>query len=124
MKHESNERRLNTCKTLGSAMFPRKLVWSFLSLFFLLNITALYAQQENSVRGTVTDPSGTPMPGVTVVVKGTTNGTVTDTNGTYRLSNVSEEATIVFSFVGMRSNEIEYSNQSTLDMVMEEETIG
>lgn len=69
----------------------------------VLNKEILADFQQKSVSGTVTDNSGQPLPGVTVVVKGTTNGTVTSGDGTYTLSNISDGAVLQFSFVGMRT---------------------
>lgn len=81
-------------------------------------------QQSEQVDGKVTDSSGAPLPGVTVVVKGTTQGTVTDFDGRYTIGGLPANATLVFSFVGMRSQEVGVGNQSTINLVMEEETIG
>lgn len=81
-------------------------------------------QQQKSISGKVTDSSGFPLPGVSVVVKGTTNGTITDGNGTYSLSNVPENATVQFSFVGMKGQEIAVGGKSTINVSMEEDAIG
>jgi TonB-linked SusC/RagA family outer membrane protein len=81
-------------------------------------------QQDNTVTGKVTDNFGEPLPGVTVVVKGSTRGTITNSDGQYSLSNVSSDATLVFSFVGMRSQEIVVGNQSTINVVLAEDAIG
>lgn len=81
-------------------------------------------QQENKVTGTVKDASGLPLPGVTVVVKGTTQGTVTNADGEYSLANIPEDATLQFSFVGMRMQEVEVGSQTSINIEMEEETIG
>jgi TonB-linked SusC/RagA family outer membrane protein len=81
-------------------------------------------QQQRSVSGKVTDTSGGLLPGVTVVVKGTTIGTITSADGTYSLSNVSANATLVFSFVGMKTREVPVEGSGTVNVVMEEETIG
>ncbi len=80
--------------------------------------------QQRTVSGTVTDAGGQPLPGVTVVVKGTTKGTITDTDGNYSLSNVPEDATLIFSFVGMRTQEVVVSNQTTINITMEAGVIG
>ena len=82
------------------------------------------AQQPISLSGNVTESSGSPLPGVTVIVKGTTRGTVTDSNGNYFLSNVSGDGTLVFSFIGMRTQEIPISNSTKIDVVMEEDAVG
>jgi TonB-linked SusC/RagA family outer membrane protein len=81
-------------------------------------------QQQKSVTGKVTDTSGAVLPGVSVVVKGTTNGTVTDGNGRFAISNISEKATISFSFVGMKTQEVVVGNKTNLTVALEEETIG
>ena len=85
---------------------------------------SLPSQQEKEVTGRVTDSSGEPLPGVTVLVKGTTNGTITDFDGNYTISNVSSDGTLVFSFVGMQSQELVVGNQSTFNVVMEEAMVG
>jgi len=81
-------------------------------------------QQDKSVRGKVTDKGGQPLPGVSVVIKGTTQGTVTNTDGEYFLSNTPAGATLHFSFVGMKMQEIAVGSQTNINVVMEEETVG
>ncbi len=83
-----------------------------------------YNAQQREVTGTVTSVSGQPLPGVTVVVKGTTKGTVTDSDGEYTLTSIPENATLTFSFVGMKTQDVVVGNQTTIDVTMEEETIG
>ncbi len=80
--------------------------------------------QQATLSGLVTDRSGSPLPGVTVVVKGTTIGTITDVDGRYILATVPNGSVIVFSFVGMRSQEIAYQGQTTLSVEMQDQTIG
>lgn len=81
-------------------------------------------QQQKSISGKVTDPTGSGLPGVSVVVKGSTNGTITDANGNYSLANVPENATLQLSFVGMKAQEISVAGKSILNIVMEEDSIG
>jgi len=81
-------------------------------------------QQQRTVTGTVTDASGQPLPGVSIIIKGTTQGTVTGADGNYSLADVSSEATLVFSFVGMRTQEIVVGSQTKIDIRMEEDVIG
>ncbi|MGE4587850.1 MAG: carboxypeptidase-like regulatory domain-containing protein [Mangrovibacterium sp.] len=88
------------------------------------NSVQLFGQQTIRVFGIVTDYSGAPLPGVTVVVKGSTQGTITDAKGYYMLVDVAREASLVFSFVGMRTLEINVSGRSEVNVSMEEETIG
>lgn len=80
--------------------------------------------QQGGVSGVVTDDTGQPLPGVTVVVKGTTHGTVTDGDGNYSLTNIPENATLVFSFVGMLSQDIIVGNRNRVDVKMAYDTIG
>ncbi|MDP2889947.1 MAG: TonB-dependent receptor plug domain-containing protein, partial [Bacteroidota bacterium] len=81
-------------------------------------------QQQKSVSGKVTDSSGASLPGVSIVIKGTTNGTISDGNGNFSLSNIPENATLQFSFVGMKGQEIIVGNQSVINVTLAEETIG
>ncbi len=82
------------------------------------------SQQEKTVKGVVTDDDNQPLPGVTVFVKGTTNGTVTDINGEYVISNVPGDATLVYSFIGMQSVEFEVAGQTSINVVLESDVIG
>ncbi len=81
-------------------------------------------QQKDRVSGKVTDGQGMALPGVTVVVKGTTVGTITDASGQYTLTDVPVNSILQFSFVGMRTQEITFTRQGRINVTMEEETIG
>lgn len=81
-------------------------------------------QQQKSVTGKVTDSSGGPLPGVSVVVKGTTTGTITDFDGNYSLANVPINGMLVFSFVGMKSQEVVVGAKAKIDVQLAEETVG
>ncbi len=81
-------------------------------------------QQQKAVSGTITDENGEPLPGVTVIIKGTTQGTVTNYNGEYSMQNVEPGSTLVFSFVGMRSQEVIVGDQTKIDIVLEVDAIG
>jgi TonB-linked SusC/RagA family outer membrane protein len=80
--------------------------------------------QQKTISGKVTDTSGDPIPGVTVVIKGTSMGTTTDIDGQYNLPNVPVGSTLVFSFVGMKTQEIPLQGQSVINVKMAEETMG
>lgn len=82
------------------------------------------AGQQGILTGKVTDKAGNPLPGVTVVVKGTTVGTITDTNGHFLLANVPSGSVVLFSFVGMKPQEVAVTEESSITIVMEEETFG
>ncbi|WP_299895100.1 TonB-dependent receptor [uncultured Aquimarina sp.] len=78
--------------------------------------------QDGSISGTVTDGANMPLPGVTVLIKGTTNGTTTDFDGMYTINNVSADDMIVFSYLGMTTQEIIIGNQTKIDIVLIEES--
>ncbi|WP_245994862.1 TonB-dependent receptor [Mangrovibacterium diazotrophicum] len=89
-----------------------------------LNEETQSVQQQGDVRGTISSANGDPIPGATVVVKGTNNGTITDFDGKYTLTNVSPDAVLLVSFVGMQAQEVAVGGQSVVNVVLAEETIG
>lgn len=82
------------------------------------------SQKQKSVTGKVSDTSKVPLPGVSVVIKGTTVGTITDSDGNYSLSNVPENAILQYSFVGMKAQEIPVENKNSINVTLTEETVG
>ncbi|WP_244518646.1 SusC/RagA family TonB-linked outer membrane protein [Parapedobacter composti] len=78
----------------------------------------LTSVQDTEVRGTVTDTTGNPLPGVSVVIKGRTVGTATDVNGKYILD-VPDDAILVFTMVGFQTQEIAVNGKSVIDVVLE-----
>lgn len=86
-------------------------------LLFMVNISAVLFAQDITINGVVHESeTGETMPGVSVVVKGTTLGTITDVDGKYALSNVHEDAILVFSFVGMISQEDAVNGRTVIDV--------
>ncbi len=81
-------------------------------------------QNEKTVTGKVVDKSGGALPGVTVVVKGTTMGTITDGNGAFTIRRVPADAMLQFSFVGMKSQDVSVRNRTSVNVTMEDEAIG
>ena len=81
-------------------------------------------QQEKTVTGKVTDASGSPLTGVTVVIKGTSTGIISDADGKYTLKNVPANASLQFSFMGMKSQEVIVGNKTAINVVMNEEAFG
>ncbi|WP_163717762.1 SusC/RagA family TonB-linked outer membrane protein [Mangrovibacterium lignilyticum] len=82
------------------------------------------SQQSTDITGIVRDKTGLPIPGATVVLKGSTSGTITDMDGKYTLPGIPSDGTLVFSFVGMRLQEVPIQGRSKIDVTLEEETIG
>ncbi len=80
--------------------------------------------QTQTITGRVLSTDGEPIPGVTVVVLGTTNGTITSGDGTYSLSNIPNGASLQFSFVGMVSQKVVVTNQTTINITLLEDAIG
>lgn len=76
-------------------------------------------QQQQLIRGKVTDETGSPFPGVNVVIKGTTTGTVTATDGTYVLEVPSNAVTLIFSFVGYMPQEISIGQLTNIDVTLQ-----
>jgi len=81
-------------------------------------------QQAKKLTGTVKAEDGGPLPGVTVIVKGTTIGTVTDPDGNFSLDVSANAETLQFSFVGMAMQEIAIGDQTVFNIVLISETIG
>ena len=97
----------------------------FTVMFFILVMICSSAfAQSITITGNVTDEEGNPLPGVTVVVQGTTTGTVTDVDGNYSLANVREDRTLIFSFVGMVTRHIAIEGRTTINLQMEPEAVG
>jgi TonB-linked SusC/RagA family outer membrane protein len=113
-------------KILGSANFQYQIVDRYIIITdeTAKNVETALAEQAVKVTGKVTDSSGTPLPGVSVVVKGTTNGTITDANGKYSVGNVDENGVLQFSFVGMKMQEIKVDGKTIVDVILQEDAIG
>lgn len=91
-------------------------------LMLLATAIALPAlAQQSTVNGVVSDDAGIPLPGVTVIVAGTTTGTITDFNGHYTIS-TPDQAQLSFSFIGFESQTIAVAGQKTINITLSEET--
>lgn len=83
---------------------------------WLVMLTSVVLAQERPVSGKVTDETGTALPGVNVIVQGTSSGATTDVNGNYTLNVGSPTATLVFSFIGYVTQEVAIANRSTVNV--------
>ncbi|WP_162845342.1 SusC/RagA family TonB-linked outer membrane protein [Flavobacterium arcticum] len=91
----------------------------FLLLLLMLPLSVL---AQSTLTGNVSDSAtGQPIPGVNVIIEGTTNGTTTDIDGKYTLMGVAEGNRIAFSFIGFANQTIEYTGQATLNVVLQED---
>ena len=103
-------------------MRKRKLEKLFLILFLCIgNILCVSAQSERKITGRVMDANGELLIGVNVLEEGTTNGTVTDINGTYTIVLTSRNPVLIFTYVGFKENLIEVGNRKIVDVSMEED---
>lgn len=82
------------------------------------------SQDQKSVTGVVTDEAGLPLPGVSVVVKGTTIGTITDLDGRFILSKVSDNAVLQFSFIGMKIQEQAVAGKASFNVTMQADNLS
>ena len=90
---------------------------------FLLSMICMFAfSQGKQVQGVVKDATGEPIIGANVLVKGTTNGVITDFDGNYSLTNVNSQDIIVFSYIGYTSQEIKVGSQTTINVTLKEDT--
>jgi len=80
--------------------------------------------QTRTITGRIIDIYGDPLPGVTIVIKGTTQGTVTNFDGFYSLSGVTDETVLVISFIGMLTEEVKVGNQSRIDISLNYDLLG
>jgi len=98
-----------------------------ISQLLLLGMLVLFASStiaQIKVKGVVKSASGEALPGVSIVVKGTTTGVVSDFDGKYNLTVPDGKSVLVFSFVGMQNQEIAINGKTTIDVILAEATIG
>jgi TonB-dependent starch-binding outer membrane protein SusC len=89
-----------------------------LMLLLAIVIVSSAAQAQTLIKGKVSDETGAAMPGVNIILKGTTNGATTDGRGEYTLNTDASDAVLVFSFIGYMTQEIPVNNRSTIDVDM------
>lgn len=87
-------------------------------LLILFTVLSLFAQAQSQVKGKVVDEGGMPLPGVNVLIKGSSQGTVTDASGAFTLANINNNETLVISFIGYATQEVIYTGQTELTVQM------
>ncbi len=95
----------------------------FMMCFFFVAVS-LGAYAQKTVTGIVKDDGGVPLPGVSVIIKGTTIGTATGLDGDFSLSNVTDETVLQFSFIGFEPQEMAVENHASLDVTLIPSSIG
>ena len=93
----------------------------WLCLLCMIAISTQSAFAQNKVKGTVSDENGEPLIGVNILIKGTTNGTITDINGTYEI-NASSDATLLFTYIGYTDKEVQVKKQSVINVIMKDDS--
>lgn len=119
---ELKKRSANVLVLLDQVLPPNGLHYDFENDYIIISQRAILSSQQTKKRitGTVIDDLGDPIPGVTVIEKGISNGTSTDIDGHFTLS-VSENAVLQFSYVGYIPQEIAIGNQTTLNVRLMED---
>ncbi|MCW3785572.1 SusC/RagA family TonB-linked outer membrane protein [Plebeiibacterium sediminum] len=106
-------------------MKKRSLHWKEImtTLFFFLSIHFVAMAQNVTVQGTVSDVKGEPLPGVSIILEGTTQGTITNFDGKYSIE-VPSDAQLTFQFIGFNSQVIAVNGQTTINVTLEEDVVG
>lgn len=105
----------------------KKKVWLRKALFLIVSLALFFPMmaQTITVKGVVKESmTGEPIIGANVAVKGTTNGTISDISGMYQISNVSSNAVLIVSYIGYKTAEIPVNGKNTINVSLEEESIG
>jgi hypothetical protein len=76
------------------------------------------AQQRKKITGTITEENGKPLPGATIMIEGTTVGTISDANGNFLIETTSENQILIFSFMGYKSQTVPIKDQAVVDIIM------
>lgn len=113
------------CKRLTGRLFTLLIVlivWMFIPFYLKAATSEHEKQQQNGeivITGTVIDETGEPLPGTTVSVKGTTIGNITNEDGIYSIKVPDKDAILVFSYIGMKTQEIQVGEKKTIDVELE-----
>ncbi|NMM49700.1 SusC/RagA family TonB-linked outer membrane protein [Marinigracilibium pacificum] len=102
----------------GFALLSRKLI---VGVFVMLLFSITAYSQETQITGRVTDPDGGGLPGASILVEGTNNGTVSDADGNYSLNVPSDAKNLVFTFIGYKSKVIPINGRTSIDVNLEED---
>ena len=96
-----------------------KLLLLLCLLMYLPNAMTAKTLADIVISGQVTDERGDPMPGVSIVLKGTTNGTITDLDGNFELKSTQSKGTLLFSFIGYKTHEENFSGSAIVKVTLE-----
>lgn len=99
----------------------RHSVWTRFLFLVLFAVCSTVAMAQGKVSGTVVDEQGTPVIGASVMVKGTSTGTVTDFDGNFEIPNVEQNATLVISYIGYVTQEVALNGRKTVNVTIKED---
>ncbi len=111
-------------KVFANSSLDFRIVDKHVVIFPAAKPEVIVQQQGKTVSGTVVDANGEPVPGASILIEGTTTGTITDMDGNFSLVGVPEDAVLVISFVGMADERVAVDNRSRFDISMREEILG
>lgn len=115
---------LFTGEDINCLVMDRQILLSPKYITERINVTRDRQPQEIVVKGKVTDEDGNPLPGVNIIIKGTLTGTITDLDGNYSIEVEDPDAILVFSFIGFRTQEVEISGRTAINITLTEDIIG
>ena len=100
----------------------KRIKWNprFITSLFIAFMCTLNCMAQNVIKGSVNDGSGEPLPGVSVAVKGTTSGTITDLDGKFSI-NARNNDVLIFSYVGMNTQDIKVNSQRFISVTMKDD---
>ena len=93
-------------------------------VLLMVMLAGMAFAQQKTITGKITDESGAPVPGATVIIKGTSTGTVSDIDGNFSLGVPATAKILVFSFIGLKTQEISIGNQTNFSVKLANETVG
>ncbi len=106
-------------RSVSGSAFGR--LFMLVAMLVTMSLSSVFAQNR-AVSGTVSDITGSGLPGVNVALKGTSRGTQTDADGNYKIADVPANATLVFSFVGFVTREVEVGAKSTVSVTLADDS--
>lgn len=117
-----SEKNVAITNVLDQCLKNSGLKYELIDQVIVINRSMVVPQNITTIQGTVKDKEGTPLPGVSVSIKGTSLGVATDTEGKFKLDVPGvKEVVLIFSFVGMEKQEVKYSGQKNLNVVLKED---
>ncbi len=128
-KKSKTKRKKFLISDYGRSFWAVKRLFQMTLFFMLMGVLQLEAsnsepQQTKTISGKITDSTGVALPGVSVIVAGTSRITLSDIEGNYTLNNIQDNVTLRFSFMGMKTQEVVVGEKTIIDIIMKEDSFG